>query len=231
LLTFSAEVFHKLVHNRIASRNGPLNDFLRKRRNSCDNSAGLEILMSGIDHFIIALSGPVSVGKSTLCAAIVEHYGFAWLKTREVVRLMTGAAMERQALQEAGAHLEEQTRGRWLSEHLVNNPDFRGMPRIIVDSVRLPQQIESLREVGGSEVFHIHLTAASMVLHERYATRQGDVEERASHSEAQSHRIESSGKALDEIADLIIDTSQKTPAQVFSESARQIEIHLKVRWT
>ena len=66
-----------------------------------------------------------------------------------------------------------ETGGTWVVEELISRlSDSTVPPLVIVDSVRQPEQIDAVRNVYGSTVTHIHLTAAMDVLAMRHANRQ-----------------------------------------------------------
>jgi cytidylate kinase len=174
------------------------------------------------NRIIVAVSGPVSVGKTTLCAALADLYGFAWVKTRDLVTAITGAELERRALQHAGELLEHRTGGRWISDYLLNDPVLLRADKILIDSVRLDQQVASLRAAFGKAVIHIHLTASTETLHRRYDSRRSEIRERNSYAEVQAHKIEAQIGTLERSADVIVKTEGVSASEVFNLVSRAL---------
>src|SRR4051794_1942740 len=112
---------------------------------------------------IVALSGPVSSGKSTLGQQLVERYGAHRCSTRALLIERFGdGAKARKALQQLGRQLDEETGGSWLAEsvgRLLSELDED--PIVVVDAVRIRGQVQALREAFGRRVIHVHLTAPS----------------------------------------------------------------------
>src|SRR5262245_7237821 len=112
---------------------------------------------------IIALSGPVSVGKTALSEQLETRFGVTRVRTRLVLedRLGSRDVPSRQQWQRFGDRLDRKTDYRWLSEAVAQfastlPPDAL----IIVDSVRRLEQVDKLRDGFGRRVTHIHLTAS-----------------------------------------------------------------------
>lgn len=162
---------------------------------------------------IVLLSGPIASGKTALADTLVERFGLLRFKTRELlVRLAPKTEVERLALQQAGERLDTRTKGTWLGEALVrelaNEPDQER--NVIVDAVRIENQIEAIRERFGAHVVHVHLTAPQTILAKRYSKRRGAVRELKTYAEATKDRTEARIEALAEIADIVIDTQSST---------------------
>jgi adenylosuccinate synthase len=80
-------------------------------------------------------------------------------------------------------------------------------------------QIEGLRNAFGSRVVHVHLTAPLPVLEERYVRRGSEaVSELPSYSEVRRNRTEKNIERLQDIADLVIDTSTTGPGGVVARA-------------
>src|SRR5262245_46314931 len=100
---------------------------------------------------LIVLSGPVSAGKSTLAATLAEKFGVTHVKTHEVIQRLTGAPLDRAALQKAGERLDRKTNGGWvvaeITKMLREGSGTSGASvesrRVLVDSSRLLSQIEA----------------------------------------------------------------------------------------
>ena len=178
---------------------------------------------------IILLSGPVSSGKSALARDLAERYGMSICKTRELLqdRIPKGLIANRKTLQEGGDRLDVRSRGRWVREAV--SAKLREMPStsaIIVDSVRIAEQIQAIRDAFGPIVIHIHLTAPIEELRRRYEERRKSrIETQFDYSEVRENKTEQEIETLAQIADVVIDTNRCTGEDVLMRGTR----HLKVR--
>src|SRR5437773_11254384 len=94
---------------------------------------------------IIALSGPVSSGKSALSDLLAKRYGYRQFRTREVLHELSAAA-NRQDLQKAGEDLDKSTNGEWVKDALSRtSATYSDDEVVIIDSVRIKNQISALR--------------------------------------------------------------------------------------
>src|SRR5260370_7031496 len=94
---------------------------------------------------ILLLSGSISSGKSTLGKGLIETYGGAVLKTKQVIKVLKlKVADDRDSLQKAGEALDRSTGGRWVQQALIRliaeNPD---PDPIVVDPVRISDHIDA----------------------------------------------------------------------------------------
>src|SRR5688572_25206871 len=99
---------------------------------------------------IIALSGAVSSGKSTLARRLAERYEGDRFSTRHLLTRATGSDVERAALQAAGDALDRETGGAWVADALSR--EVAELPEdavVIVDAVRIAGQVDALREAFG----------------------------------------------------------------------------------
>ena len=123
---------------------------------------------------LILLSGPISSGKTTLARGLAEHYGFGIFKTSDVIRskIHNGSEANRKTLQDEGDKYDKETNGQWVLNELKkwakSNSSYIG---VIVDSVRIIEQIKAINESFWPHVLHIHLTAAKAELERRYSAR------------------------------------------------------------
>ena len=110
---------------------------------------------------VIALSGPVSSGKSTLATSLADWSPkIRIFKTHEMIRHRLGPKPERRTLQEAGELLDKRTGGDWVAQDLAKKTlDLPDDASAVVDSIRITDQVAELRKVFGSRVIHVHLTA------------------------------------------------------------------------
>jgi|SRR5581483_6492489 len=180
---------------------------------------------------IVLLSGNVSSGKTTLSEKLRSQFEFDVLKTKSVIqqlarkRLRRELESDRRALQLFGERLDKETGGKWVLEaltKLVRGP----RQRVIVDSVRILDQIRAIRQAYGFAVIHIHLTAPESVLRARYGKRKGTgLRELKSYSEVERNRTEARVSQLKDAADVVIDTARCIPADVLVRAATHLGLY------
>jgi adenylosuccinate synthase len=181
---------------------------------------------------VIAVSGSVAAGKTTLARALADGLGGHRISTRDLVvahACRSGLAVpaNRRALQEYGAALDEATHGAWVAEAaavvLATRPD---VALLVVDAVRLPAQVAGLRDAFGPGVTHVHLDAPCDVLASRYAARgeRSGLSELSSYAEVAAHAVESVVRGLGSEADIVVDTSHRTAAEVRERVAAAMDL-------
>ncbi|MDP4360843.1 hypothetical protein QR510_29885, partial [Escherichia coli] len=69
-------------------------------------------------RYIIAISGPVAVGKSALADELLRRFSSHRISTRTLL-LDEGCPNERDALIEAGKRLDVDTDGRWVRDGIA----------------------------------------------------------------------------------------------------------------
>lgn len=176
---------------------------------------------------IVVLSGPIGAGKSTLARGLCNRYSGVRVSTRDLLmgRLGEGIQAGREELQKLGTELDNATNGTWLRDDLAkvlkesDNPEL-----IVVDSVRIVEQIETLREAYARRVTHIHLTATEATLTKRYEERKAvaKIVEAASYEEARKDPVESQISTLADDADIRIDTERAAPGDVLVRAAARL---------
>ncbi|AYM60600.1 adenylosuccinate synthetase [Agrobacterium fabrum] len=158
---------------------------------------------------IIVLSGPIAVGKTAFTDELMRRYPCEKVSTRKFILKVKQVLNERGPLQEAGAELDRETGGAWVSDaaaEAVIPPDKK---YLLIDSARIPGQVEFLRERFGREnVHHIHLTAPRDVLVERFEKRPAHLREAPTYDEATADQTESEVSRLSEIADIVVATEK-----------------------
>ena len=167
---------------------------------------------------IIALSGPVASGKSTLASKLVAwSRDFHICKTQEFIKNRLGTDLERKALQLGGERLDRATGGSWVADMLARTvvQDLEENVSVVVDSVRIKGQVDGLRQAFGSHVVHIHLTAPTEELSRRYGKRTSQMRELPSYRDVQANSTESEVDTLNEIADIVVNTHRCTESDVF----------------
>jgi adenylosuccinate synthase len=177
---------------------------------------------------IILLSGPISSGKSTLAKGLAERYGMSIFKTNEVLkrRVRKDFVQDRKVLQTEGERLDKRTRGRWVLEELREWANqLNTVPNIIIDSVRIKEQIQVIREAYGQVVVHVHLTAPVSELEQRFnRRRQQGREKDFQYSEVRANPTEKQVEELAEVADVVIDTKRCTEQDVLIRAVSHLSI-------
>lgn len=161
---------------------------------------------------VLLLSGPVSVGKTTLRNLLVKHRSFGSIRSSTYLRGLATATTgtRRLDLQELGDGLDRQTDYRWVLDN-VALPQMAANPRTnrwLFDAVRKQRQIEHFRDSFGQSVFHLHLNAPEEVLRERYEHRLREIGEpvEGAYDRAIAHENERLSRSLIHVADAIVDT-------------------------
>lgn len=181
---------------------------------------------------IVLISGSISSGKTTLCTLLKEQFGFHVLKTKEVIqslaRQKSGKEVaERRALQTFGENLDTETHGRWvldaLSRFLRDLGPAQPTARILVDAVRILDQIRAIRQAHSFTVVHVHLKAPQEQLAQRYKQRKGSgIREVSQYSDLEQSKTEARVNELEEAADFVIDTSLCTEQGVLTRAATHL---------
>lgn len=178
---------------------------------------------------VVVLSGPISCGKSTLADGLNNRFGMPIFKTQNVLRQLVkpNLSNDRKTLQATGERLDRSTRGTWvrdgLREWLSTQPVTSG---VIVDSVRIREQIDALRKAFGPKVIHVHLTAPPKELEKRYKRRHKSGNKNIpTYAEARNDPTEQQVDSLRNIADVVINANRCTSHDVFV----RVSCHLNLR--
>ncbi|HEV7767816.1 MAG TPA: adenylosuccinate synthetase [Thermoanaerobaculia bacterium] len=180
-------------------------------------------------QIVVVLSGPIAAGKTTLADSLEKRFSFARFKTRELIRTILGTEPAREALQKAGEDLDRESNGTWVAAALTKQildaqatgPDGR----ILVDSVRLISQVEAIRNAFGRNVVHVHITAPYEILARRYAARIATIQELATYEHVKADPTEAQVETLQDVADIVIDTSQATEEDVVIRVAARLGLY------
>lgn len=165
---------------------------------------------------VVALSGAIAVGKSTVASKLVERWGGTVVKTRDaIVDLASKRGIdltERRAMQDFGDVLDAETGGRWVSGAAHAHDADNNSRLLIIDAVRIREQIDELRASFGRRLVHVHLVAADRtVLAARYrARRPNSLTELASYEMLAENPTEAKIDELGTIADVVLDTHRNT---------------------
>ena len=178
---------------------------------------------------VIAISGPVSSGKTTLASGLEQRFAdIAVLKTHELIRAeQPSVEFERAALQFAGSALDEKTGGGWLGQavarvvmNLLSAPAY-----VIVDSCRIEGQVDGLRRLFGNRVVHVHLTASEAELGRRYRKRRSKMRELDSYAMVRAHPTEARVDDLGKMADIVVDTERCDAEDVLVRTAAKLGLY------
>ena len=156
---------------------------------------------------IVALSGAVASGKSTVAEAVLRHVEGIRISTRQLILDLTETDSERLSLQEAGDRLDIETGGAWVTEGVESRIGDDRLQIVVVDAVRRIEQVERLRSAFPEGVRHVHLTASPVELAKRHSARRHDVVEPADYSEVLTNSTEAEVDRLAGSADVVMDIS------------------------
>lgn len=179
---------------------------------------------------IIVLSRRVSAGKSTLATALVEQFDAHILKTRDLITASAKGKLEAQrgALQRYGQLLDRRTGGEWVANALSREVEsFPADAIVVVDAVRIIEQVHAIRRAYGPRVIQVHLEADLSVLAERYKRKQHRAKllELGSYSDLSNNKTERRVEGLARTADVVINTDRCTRADVVVRAASRLGLY------
>lgn len=171
--------------------------------------------MIGIPRFLVLLSGPLAVGKTTLRDYLVGAHAFDYVRSSAFLldkAHREGLPADRRGLQELGDRLDAETDFRWIVDEvaLPSMSSSTGKTRWLVDAVRKPKQVEHFKALKDVNVVHIHLIALEDVLRKRYEARLAESTvglSAPSYEAAISHPNEVAARSLIHIADMVVDVT------------------------
>ncbi len=171
---------------------------------------------------IVILSGQISSGKTTLSKGLSKHYEMKTFKTSEILKDKIGREkqIDRRILQDEGDKLDRETGGKWVLDELNSwLKQQKNAHGVIVDSARIKEQIEYLKDYFGPHVTHIHLTAPKNELKNRFKSRRnGILDKESEYSNIKQNQTERQIEDLANIADLVIDTKRSTEGDVLTRA-------------
>lgn len=179
---------------------------------------------------LIVVSGPISSGKSMLAKHLVKAHGAFCFRTKDwILQRRPKTPMTRLALQAAGEALDLATKGRWVMESLARELQT-GSGKfvnsvIVVDSVRIPQQVEAIRGAYGGLVVHIHVTASSDELRRRYRNRYKGKSGVPTYEAVKQNNTERGIERLADIADVVINSDRCLPEDIHARALAVLDLH------
>jgi adenylate kinase family enzyme len=160
----------------------------------------------GRTGILVALSGPVGAGKTTLAEGLQTLLHARIFRTRDLLMQRAGP-VGRKALQRIGGELDQWEGSAWVSRPALQVRLELDLERpLVVDAVRTAEQLSALRL--GACVLHIHLTAADAVLIDRYELRR-QIDPAFEYTPYASIRADPTELAVHELANvaqLVVDT-------------------------
>lgn len=175
--------------------------------------------------YVIAISGPVAVGKSALGSELIRRFGAYRISTRALL-LDAGAKEERADLIDAGKRLDIDTDGTWVRDgvrnHLRLPPD---KDIVLVDSVRTPEQIKHLRDEYGEKFVHVHVTAPYDIVKQRYEARGSLADTGMEYDLVRADLTESGVWLLDRIADRVVENWKCEPPSLLAKAVAGLSLY------
>lgn len=185
----------------------------------------------GDRKIILVISGEICSGKTTLANKLEAAFGFKHCKTKEkllqlAINDLKGKSPDRDYLQKYGEKLDKSLDGRWVLEYFQElfSKDFDENNFYLIDSIRVINQINHLRDAYSYFVFHIHLEASSKSLKDRFYER-GEIKEldpkaqEKQYDTYKSDETERQVNSLKDDADLIINTDRCNVHDVYVRAA------------
>jgi adenylosuccinate synthase len=154
--------------------------------------------------YVIAVSGPVAVGKTALTKEIEARFVTHRISTRQFL-LAEGASDDRTSLIQKGKDLDQQTEGTWVRDKCapIIAQHEAAADVILVDAVRTERQVHHLRQAYGRRFIHVHVTANPDTVRMRYESR-GSTGDTVSYVVVRADSTESGVWQLDKIADRVV---------------------------
>jgi len=157
------------------------------------------------------------------------------LKTKEVIKDLafkkTGRELpaERKALQDFGDRLDRETQGQWVRDALQRLLASLGPSEpeaiILVDAVRILDQIKAIRKAYGFSVLHFHLQTPPETLSRRYRHRSSGLKELPSFTEVTRNPTEARIADLENAADVVINTKLCRKEDVLAKAATYLGLY------
>jgi cytidylate kinase len=182
---------------------------------------------------IIGIAGKMQSGKDTLGAYLIKNHDYNRRSFATNVRsTLTNINLE--ANRENMQFLAQALRSRWpdvwveaVQKDLLQLKQFCGVieDKIIITDVRYPNEVSMVRRLGGKI---IHLLATADVRWQRHTYSEKFITS-TTRSVWDNWNLHSSELALDfarsSIGDVTIDTTHKTPKEIYIEALDKLKYH------
>lgn len=171
---------------------------------------------------VILLSGPIASGKTTLARDLVHHVSAEWISTSGLISATAGRELDRGELQSLGLGADFQG-PRWIADAVMRVAARTPAGSVIVvDSVRTLEQVRGLRKAapGAWRILHVHLRGENGQLAARHTASQRG--KGGTWDEIMLSPTEGATLALQAEADVVIDTTSVTPADVAARVTARI---------
>jgi len=167
---------------------------------------------------VLAFSGGIASGKSTLSAAVAQSLGWPRVSFGAYVRKQAeyrGLEISRETLQEIGSSLIQEGWRQFCQNVLAQATWKSGQP-LVVDGIRHVEAVDELqRLVNPAQLRLIFIDLPESTRRERL--HQRDLAEHEAFERIESHPMEVETRSiLPRLADLVLDGSQPT-AHIVSE--------------
>ncbi len=159
---------------------------------------------------------------------LVSAFGATLIKTWQLLtEIAPDVNRDRVSLQELGEKLDSETEGQWVAEALGRAAArLPGDALIVVDSVRILEQIDCIRRGFGRLVVHVHLEASDEDLRKRYAGRKRkDIKELPSYADVLKNPTEQAVPQLRDKADVVINTTCTDERDVLIRAASHLGLY------
>lgn len=172
---------------------------------------------------LVILSGPVASGKTTLARELGQRAAARHISTSGLMAALAAQEPERGELQRLGL-TDRYRSGGWIIDAVRQSADRSPAgSAVVVDAVRTLAQVREIRHAaaGAWQVLHVHLRGDEQQLAARHRTRPGT--EETAWDEVMRSPTERAAPALEAEADVVIDTTRVTPADVAVRVEAQIK--------
>ena len=187
-----------------------------------------KVRSSPVQRQIVALSGSICSGKSSLAAQLAEQFGFVHFRSTQAMLARCpppAAPVARAELQRLGQKMDEETAGKWIASALAHETVKTDVASFVVDSVRTKRQVDELRRAFGYGVVHLHLQTDKTTLKQRFKERSRlDVNDANTFEEAVDDDTEKAVNALADVADVRVDTAACSITDVVVRTAAHLDL-------